>query len=165
MKLTLLLSSAIILGIWLKPLSPDLFVTTPLKPITKASTPIPTATPTPSKAEIVYEIAKAFEPEGANVIQQALNVAKNESGWRHDAQGWNCHYYDENGKRYSAACKEEDRPLAWSVDCGTLQINVKGTVCPVELFDVKINVSKALSMYKRRAWQPWVAAQALGYVN
>jgi hypothetical protein len=121
---------------------------------------VPNPTPTPKKSEVIYEIAKAFEPKGADVMNEAINVAKNESGWRHDAQGWNCFYDGE-----SKACKREDRGEAWSVDCGIMQINVKGKVCPVELFDIKVNIAKALAMYERRAWSPWVAARNLGYVN
>jgi hypothetical protein len=63
------------------------------------------------------------------------------------------------------ACKPEDRENAWSVDCGLMQINVKGKECPSELLDIKTNILKAYAMYKRRLWSPWVAARNLGYVN
>lgn len=161
MKTFTLLLLAISLGIWLAPLSPALYESRPVAVNTEAVTPTPT--PPPTKAEIVYEIAKAFEPEGVDVINQALQVAKNESGWKHNAMGWNCHYYDENGKRYSAACKKEDRVNAWSVDCGIMQINTAGKVCPEELFDIKVNLTRALAKYEHNRWNQWVAAKRLGY--
>ena len=57
MKTTLLISSAILIGIWVNPLTPDLFVSMPVKTITEASTPIPQPL---SKQEI---IAKSKHPE------------------------------------------------------------------------------------------------------
>jgi hypothetical protein len=157
MKLVLILIIGITAGILFNGSMPVLY-TKNLATVT--TVPLATPTPTPTKAEIVFEIAKAFEHKGADTMQKAFNVAKNESGWRHNAQGWNCIYDGVSG-----ACKKEDRWNAWSVDCGVMQINVKGRVCPEELFDYKINIQKALAMYERRAWSPWVAAKKLGYVN
>lgn len=115
--------------------------------------------------QVIGYITKVFQKEGPQVVYQAISVAKNESGWRKDAKGWNCHYLDENGKQYSDACKIEDRPKAWSVDCGIMQINVNGQVCPEKLLTIKHNVNKAYAMYKTRKWNPWVAAKSLGYTN
>ena len=120
----------------------------------------PTPTPLPKTGDILKFISDTFESEGKQVVYQAISVAKNESGWRPDAKGWNCHY---EGK--SMACKPQDRENAWSVDCGLMQINVKGKECPSELLDIKTNILKAYAMYKRRLWQPWVSARNLGYVN
>ena len=154
-----LLTIAVILGVWVAPYSPKLYKEAPLV-TTEASAPIVEVTPTPSKPEMAYELAKGFEKYGTDVMNQSFNVAKNESGWRHDAMGWNCRY---DGK--SQACKPQDRKNAWSVDCGLMQINVRGTECPKELFDIKVNISKAVAMYERRSWSPWVAAKNLGYVK
>lgn len=156
MKLFILLLLAILIGSRLSDTMPHLFVQKTVQVSTVALAP----TTTPSRPEMVYELAKGFEQYGTDVMNESFDVAKNESGWRHDAQGWNCIY---DGK--SQACKKQDRHLAWSVDCGLLQINVKGKVCPQELFDIKVNISRAVAMYERRGWSPWVAARSLGYVR
>lgn len=156
MKTFTLLLLAILIGSRLSGTMPHLFVQKTVQGSTVALVP----TPTPSQPEMIFELAKGFEQYGADVMNESFDVAKNESGWRHDAQGWNCIY---DGK--SQACKAQDRHLAWSVDCGLMQISVKGTVCPKELFDIKVNVSKAVAMYERRGWSPWVAARSLGYVR
>lgn len=152
--LILLIVISLLIGQKLAPYAPRLHET-------KAYIVRPTIKPNELKtSEIIKIIAETFEDEGKQVIYQAISVAKNESGWRHDAIGYNCHY---EGK--SAACKVEDRSNAWSVDCGLMQINVRGQTCPVELLQVRPNIERAYEMYKRRAWQPWVAARKLGYVN
>lgn len=162
MKQTILLMTAIALAILIRPHTPSLYVSGVLSH--KIASDIPhialSPTPTPRPSEVIYEVARAFEPFGTDVVAQSILVAKDESGWRHNAQGWNCMY-----DGVSKPCKKEDRPNAWSVDCGLMQINVKGTVCPVELFDIKTNISKAVAMYEHRKWSPWVTAKKLGYVN
>lgn len=157
MKTLVLLALAITLGISLNDRMPRLYQS---KPSTVTTVAQISPTPTPTRPEMIYELAKGFEEYGPDVMNESFDVAKNESGWRHDAQGWNCIY---DGK--SQACKTQDRSQAWSVDCGLMQINVKGKVCPEELFDIKVNVSKAVAMYERRGWSPWVAARSLGYVR
>lgn len=167
MKYTLLILTSIAIGFMVKPYQPTLFVSKPSVGITgdfkQDSTPSPT--PTPSRSEVIFEVSQQFDQFGADVVAQSILVAKNESGWKHNSQGWNCHYKNEEGKVYSAACKVEDRPNAWSVDCGVMQVNVKGKSCPAEMFDIKKNIAKAVSMYKKRKWNPWVAAHNLGYVK
>ena len=159
MKTLILLIASISLAILVKDKVPALFVSEPSRVIT-VSQITHTPTPTPSRPEVIYEISKQFDKFGADVVSQSLLVAKHESGWRYNAQGWNCLY-----DGVSAPCKVQDRSNAWSVDCGIMQINVRGTVCPVELFDIKTNISKAVAMYEHRKWSPWVAANKLGYVN
>lgn len=119
----------------------------------------------PELEQTIGYMTKKFSPFGSQVVYQAISVAKNESGWKKDAKGWNCHYINEQGKQYSTACKPEDRAKAWSVDCGIFQINVAGTTCPDKLLSIKENIDHAYKMYERRGWQPWVAARLLGYVN
>lgn len=113
-----------------------------------------------SRSNLAWLIYQAWEKYGPEKQFQALNVAKNESGLRVDAMGYNCRYGE-----YSQACKAEDRHRAWSVDCGLFQINVIGKTCPTELFDPKVNIEKAVKMYNSRGWKPWVAAKNLGYTN
>ncbi len=84
----------------------------------------------------------------------ALAVFKSESGLKHDAQGWNCHY-KENGKEVSKACRPEDRGRAWSVDCGIAQLNFPGRVCPKESFDPDWNIEHGHEKYLARGFQPW----------
>lgn len=162
MKPTLLLIVSLSFAFLLRPHMPSLYVSSPSIGITGAYSPLetPTPTPTPSRPEVIYELSKQFDKFGADVVFQSILVAKNESGWKYNAQGWNCLY-----DGVSAPCKVQDRSNAWSVDCGIMQINVRGTVCPVELFDIKTNISKAVAMYEHRKWSPWVTAKNLGYVN
>ena len=107
----------------------------------------------PNQEAVADKIRSIFveEPE------KAVAVFRSESGLRAIAKGWNCYYTMESGEKYSAACKPEDREQAFSVDCGTAQINVPGTECPIELLDVEQNIERAYQMYKRRGFQPWVA--------
>lgn len=113
----------------------------------------PTTEHSPSSVEA--KILKAWEGTGNGHI--AVAVAKSESGLRSTAMGWNCHYYDAQGKRYSKACNPEDRPKAWSVDCGVMQINHLGKTCPSHLFNPDENIRIGRDMFKNRGFSPWVA--------
>lgn len=102
-------------------------------------------------SSVETQIHEAFGKNG----KLAVAVAKAESSLRSDAKGWNCYYW-YNSKRYSGACKPDDRHKAWSVDCGIFQINVKGQECPTELYDVKHNIKVAKSMSEsERGWKHW----------
>lgn len=100
---------------------------------------------------------------GTGMEDVAVAVAKSESGLRTDAMGWNCYYYNAQGKRYSKACLPQDREKAWSVDCGIMQINHIGKTCPAYLFDpdenIKIGKEKYDSSDKRIGigFYPWMA--------
>jgi len=91
---------------------------------------------------VAEKIRAKFGEDG----ETAVAIFRAESGLRASAQGWNCSY---------GVCNVEDRPNAISTDCGTAQINIKGTECPSELFDEEKNIERAYSMYKRRGFQPW----------
>ena len=79
-----------------------------------------------------------------------LSIVKAESEFNPNAVNYNCIY---NG--VSKPCKKEDRPKAWSVDCGLFQINKKLPKCPAYLFDIDINISQAMNLYFERGFQPW----------
>lgn len=79
-----------------------------------------------------------------------LKIAHAESGQNAGTKGWNCRY---NGR--STSCRPEDRKNAWSVDCGALQVNVYGTVCPVELFDLDKNLEAAVGKFARQGFKAW----------
>jgi hypothetical protein len=120
--------------------------------------------PTPSSS-VEDKILKAWEGTGEAHI--ALAVAKGESGknLQTDAIGWNCYYYNAQGKRYSKACLPQDRSKAWSVDCGVMQINHIGKTCPEHLFDPDENINIGKSMYDARGFSPWVAYNNGKYLN
>lgn len=107
----------------------------------------------PSQEEVAQKVKGVFSEDP----ETAVAVFRAESGLRANAQGWNCHYYNEQGTRYSAACLPQDRANAWSVDCGVAQINTPGNTCPEHLYDVETNLEEAYKKYVRRGWQPWVA--------
>lgn len=79
-----------------------------------------------------------------------LKIATAESGQQAGNKGYNCIY---GGK--SMACKPEDRAKAWSVDCGLLMINVNGTICPAELFDIDLNIKAAQGKFARQNFKAW----------
>lgn len=91
-----------------------------------------------------------------------------ESGFNPRAMNWNC-WYDKEGnlkeKRIfptdkSVSCKtKEDRHKAWSVDCGLLQINFKGKVCPEYLFNIDVNLSQAINKYLNGGFNHWNASR------
>lgn len=92
-----------------------------------------------------------------------IAIAKAESGLKADSIGYNCMY---EGK--SAVCKTEDRHLAWSVDCGILQINHRGKVCPSELLEVDNNLEvgkKILNTQGLTAWSSFKANKHLKFLE
>lgn len=121
-----------------------------------------------STVERPAEPDRPSEPSVTDIIKEvfgkdsgvALKVFGGESGLKPDSKGWNCRY---NGK--SQACKVADRHLAWSVDCGVAQINVKGQECPAELIEPRHNIEHAKGMFDRRGWCPWVVAKKMGYCS
>lgn len=93
----------------------------------------------------------------------ATAVLLHEGGMNLDAKGYNCFYTDKNGKRYSTHCKKEDRPKAWSVDCGLAQINVKGQTCPSELLTLEGNMKEVERIYKTQGLNAWVSYKSGAY--
>lgn len=75
-----------------------------------------------------------------------------------NAKNWNCMYGNK-----STFCKKEDRPKAWSVDCGIGQINVKGTVCPPELLTLDGNMKAIEVKYKTQGFSAWVSYNTGAY--
>lgn len=120
------------------------------------------AEPSSTQSDVEVTVTRPTEPEPSiedrirsvfgKDARTALAVFTVESGLKADSKGWNCRY---EGK--SMACKKADRHLAWSVDCGVAQINVKGKECPAELLEPQHNIEHAKGMFDRRGWQPWVA--------
>lgn len=120
-----------------------------------------TPTPTVSLVAVIQEDQTQMATKVKGVFTEAPEVAvavfRAESGLRPQAQGWNCWYTNAFGQKYSSPCKPQDRPNAWSVDCGIAQLNFPGTTCPTEAFNVDWNLEQAKSKFERRGWQPWSA--------
>ena len=146
MKTTLLVSASILIAIWLKPLSPAIFITEAPLVITEASTPIPTATPTPSDSQVIAEIIHVFKDEDRHTIKKMIDIAYGESGLR-----WNAHNKNTNG----------------SEDFGVFQINSVHTKRFGSEFktDYKANIQVAYALFQRQGFNPWVIAHKLGYVK
>ena len=108
---------------------------------------------TTKTTKVVSTLADDVETKVKTVFyeypEMALAIFKAESGLNPKAKGYNCHYL-VNGKTVSKACKKEDRHLAWSVDCGLTQINVKGQECPASLLDVETNLKHARAKFEGR---------------
>ena len=83
-----------------------------------------------------------------------LKIAMAESGQQSGNKGYNCYYGKE-----SMACKPEDRKKAWSVDCGLLMINVHGTICPTELFDIDLNIKAGQGKFERQGYGAWTVCR------
>ena len=88
----------------------------------------------------------------------AIAVLKHESGLNLKAKNWNCRY---NGK--STFCKKEDRHLAWSVDCGIAQVNIRGQICPKELMTLEGNMKAVEKIYKIQGLNAWVSYKSGSY--
>lgn len=108
----------------------------------------------PNNSNVVNLIKKYFYEDPLT----AISIFMSESGLRANAKNWNCKY---NGK--STFCKESDRHLAWSVDCGITQLNFLGKDCPSESFDIEWNFKQARIKFDQRGWQPWVSWLNGGY--
>ena len=142
MKITLLITAGLLLGIWLKPYTPHLFVSTPSRPTTMTVTP----TPTPNSIQVVQAIVKEFAPEGKYVVKQMLDISFCESGWR-----WDAINYNRNN----------------SVDSGPLQVNSVHTRRYGKKFqtDMIENIRVAHAIWKQSGTNPWVCSKQLGYVR
>lgn len=113
---------------------------------------IPTPTPIKEVEEkiilspgVVETIRWAFQDKGEKVIQEAIRVAKCESGLRPDAVN------DKNKNK--------------SRDDGTFQINSVHGVNPRFLKDYRVNIMVARKLYDEQGWTPWVCARKLGIVK
>lgn len=96
------------------------------------------------------KIRQAFGPHADTF----LKIAMAESGQQSGNKGYNCYY----GKK-SMACKSKDRSKAWSVDCGLLMVNVLGTICPAEMFDIDYNIKAAQGKFERQGFAAWTVCR------
>lgn len=87
---------------------------------------------------------------------KAILIVESQSGGvaQQNAVNHNCRYDSKgnlrtDGKGYSGFCKSEYHAKIGtdSVDCGYLQINVKGNVCPKDIFTPKRQVEVAYEIY------------------
>lgn len=110
------------------------------------------------KPEITPETKACIDDIFGDEAEIATAVLMHESGLRLDAINWNCRY---EGK--SKSCKIEDRHLAWSVDCGIGQTNVKGKVCPAKLLTLDGNMEQIEKIYKSQGLSAWVSYTSGAY--
>ena len=97
-----------------------------------------------------HPLVNLFIPD----VDTFLEIIRAESNFNPRAMNWNCQY----GKKFTS-CKKQDRDLAFSVDCGLSQINIKSKVCPEYLFNMDINLAQAVNLYIGRKFQPWQASK------
>ncbi len=125
----------------------------------------------PKKKVAYHKVIPVVTPETKEHIERifgekadiATATFMHESGLELDQKGWNCHYYNSEGKRYSTSCKTQDRDKAWSVDCGLAQINVKGTTCPSSLLTLEGNMAEVEKRYKTQGLNAWVSYSSGAY--
>lgn len=128
------------------------------KIVSKSNVVIPVVTP-----EVKVHIEEVFGKDS----KVATATLMHESGLVLNKKGYNCHYYKTNKKgvliRYSRACDTADRHLAWSVDCGIAQINVKGQVCPPKLLTLEGNMEAAKKIYETQGLNAWYSYKSGAY--
>lgn len=101
---------------------------------------------------------KAYFPKSWKTV---IAIAHAESNMKPHAVNHNCYYkgktvYKERVKgAISTFCKDGHESYAWSVDCGILQVNIKGTTCPDWTLDEHLKVASELS--KKQGLEAWVA--------
>lgn len=110
----------------------------------------------PQDESIETKIRKYFPRHGTTMIA----IAHAESGMNMNAVGYNCYYSGGKAtttpiKGGSKACKVEDRHLAWSRDCGILQMNTTAKSCPKETVDE--HLKRAADLSRKQGLQAWVA--------
>lgn len=86
-------------------------------------------------------------------------VAHAESQMNQKAVGYNCYYADGIAtstaiKGGSRSCDVKDRSLAWSRDCGLLQINTTKKSCPKETLDE--HLKRAADLSRSQGLGAWV---------
>lgn len=100
-------------------------------------------------------IKETFGKDGDLMV--AVTIAESHM-YGNTAVNYNCEYKRDDGTKYSTSCKKADRHLAWSVDCGLLQINQRGQKCDEEMFDPVKNIERGKEIYDEqgiRAWSAW----------
>jgi len=114
---------------------------------------------------IESKIKKYFPRSHVSMIA----IAHAESGMNPEAKNWNC-YYNKNETivystrvkgSHSTACKKQHRKYAWSVDCGILQLSVKGKECPNE--DIDTHLQKAANLSRVQGKDAWVVYKTGAY--
>jgi hypothetical protein len=114
------------------------------------------------KAEVrptIEEKIKQYFPRSHKTITA---IAHAESHMNVNAKGYNCFYNEDETIVYtskvknshSTSCKKSHRSFAWSVDCGLLQLNSKGKVCPKETIDE--HLQRAANLSRIQGTQAWV---------
>lgn len=101
------------------------------------------------------KIKETFGKDGETMVAVAIAESVMYQG---NAINYNCEYTRADGTKYSTSCKREDRHLAWSVDCGLLQINQRGQKCDEEMFDNEKNIARGKEIYDSQglgAWSAW----------
>lgn len=111
-----------------------------LVPVTP--TPDPTQHLSPTVERLIID---AFKDKGPVVVDQALRIARCESGHRENAE--------------NLANKNKSR------DDGIFQINSIHGINPRFLKDARVNIAVAREIYDDRGWAAWVCARKLGIVK
>ena len=112
----------------------------------------------PQEREVTVE--DKFIAKFGDKAPKMLKIAKLESNLNPHAIGYNCYYYKETGKRYSKACRKEDREKAWSWDIGIMQINTRNKSEIPKLKDIDYNLERSLALLKtKQGICHWVTAK------
>ena len=147
-----ILFSAMIISLWLVGEGnhyEDVYVREP-EPVMK-----PVVVDHPEYESIETKIRKHFPRSHKEIIA----IAKAESRMNPNAIGYNCYYYQGKAtttpiKGGSKACEVEDRHLAWSYDCGLLQLHNGKKKCPKETIDE--HLERAANLSRKQGLDAWV---------
>jgi hypothetical protein len=109
----------------------------------------------PQDESVETKIRRYFPRSHKTIIA----IAKAESRMNPNAVGYNCYYYKGKATTTkivggSKACDIPDRHLAWSRDCGILQINTTAQSCPKETIDE--HLKRAANLSRVQGLNAWV---------
>lgn len=121
-----------------------------------------------SERDVIIAKIKTYFPRNAETM---VAIAQAESHLNPGAVNYNCYYnkdetvvYSYRAKStHSTQCKPSHRTYAWSVDCGILQRNYVGKICPVTTIDQHLQDVAELS--RKQGLQAWAAYNSGAYLR
>ena len=72
---------------------------------------------------------------------------------------------ESNLEEKQVSHNHRDDGSTWSVDCGVLQVNVKGNKCPPHLLTIEGNLKEAKKILDEQGLRAWVAYKNKNYLK
>lgn len=124
--------------------------------------------PNPREVGVIPSVEDKIREYFPRNWKTMIAVAHAESNMDMNAVNYNCYYFHGKAtttpiKGGSKACKKEDRHLAWSKDCGILQLNTRSKECPDETIDE--HLKRAADLSKSQGLEAWVTYNTKKYLT